>query len=73
MAIDTDHHRFSSEPAIVLPNPQKIFRYMFIAMDQPKHDVQRQWRLLLSPSLSDVADYPRATQYVLDSVPINQN
>ena len=25
MAIDTDHHRFSSEPAIVLPNPAEDF------------------------------------------------
>ena len=42
MAIDTDHHRFSSEPAIVLPNPAEDFPLpMFIAMDQPKHDIQR--------------------------------
>ena len=35
MAIDTDHQRFSSEPAIVLPNPAEDFPLpMFIAMDQ---------------------------------------
>jgi cytochrome P450 len=42
MAIDTDHHRFSSEPSIVLFDPEEDFALpMFIAMDPPKHDVQR--------------------------------
>ncbi|TAJ74499.1 MAG: cytochrome P450 [Phenylobacterium sp.] len=42
MAVDTDHGRFSSEPTIVLPDPAEDFTLpMFIAMDQPKHDVQR--------------------------------
>ncbi|MBN8607785.1 MAG: cytochrome P450 [Caulobacterales bacterium] len=42
MAIDTDHHRFSSEPSIVLFDPEEDFQLpMFIAMDPPKHDVQR--------------------------------
>jgi cytochrome P450 len=76
MAIDTDHHRFSSEPAIVLPNPAEDFPLpMFIAMDQPKHDVQRQTvaPIVASPSLSQMSQVIRErTQYVLDSVPINQ-
>jgi cytochrome P450 len=42
MAVDSDHAGFSSEPAIVLPDPAEDFTLpMFIAMDPPKHDVQR--------------------------------
>jgi cytochrome P450 len=42
MAVDTDHQRFSSEPSIVLFDPEEDFPLpMFIAMDPPKHDVQR--------------------------------
>ena len=76
MAIDTDHHRFSSEPAIVLPNPAEDFPLpMFIAMDQPKHDIQRRTvaPIVASPSLSKMSELIRErTQYVLDSVPINE-
>lgn len=76
MAIDTDHHRFSSEPAIVLPNPAEDFPLpMFIAMDQPKHDIQRQTvaPIVASNSLSQMQELIRErTQYVLDSVPIGE-
>ena len=76
MAIDTDHHRFSSEPAIVLPNPAEDFPLpMFIAMDQPKHDIQRQTvaPIVASKSLSQMQELIRErTQYVLDSVPIGE-
>jgi cytochrome P450 len=42
MAVDSDHASFSSEPTIVLPDPEEDFTLpMFIAMDPPKHDVQR--------------------------------
>jgi cytochrome P450 len=42
MAIDTNHQVFSSDPTIVLPDPAEDFTLpMFIAMDPPKHDVQR--------------------------------
>jgi cytochrome P450 len=42
VAVDSDHQSFSSEPAIVLPDPAEDFTLpMFIAMDPPKHDVQR--------------------------------
>src|SRR5512140_841470 len=42
MAVDTNHEAFSSEPTIVLPDPAEDFTLpMFIAMDPPKHDVQR--------------------------------
>jgi len=53
MAVDTDHLRFSSEPTIVLPDPAEDFTLpMFIAMDQPKHDVQRK---TVSPVVSPPA------------------
>ena len=42
MAVDTNHQQFSSEPSIVLFDPEDDFPLpMFIAMDPPKHDVQR--------------------------------
>jgi cytochrome P450 len=42
MAVDTNHKVFSSEPSIVLFDPEEDFPLpMFIAMDPPKHDVQR--------------------------------
>ena len=76
MAIDTDHHRFSSEPAIVLPNPAGDFPLpMFIAMDQPKHDIQRRTvaPIVASPSLSQMTSVIRErTRLVLDSVPIGE-
>jgi cytochrome P450 len=42
MAVDTNHEAFSSEPAITIFNPEEDFTLqMFIAMDPPKHDIQR--------------------------------
>ncbi len=42
LAVDTNHQVFSSEPAIVIGDPPEDFTLpMFIAMDPPKHDVQR--------------------------------
>ncbi len=42
MAVDTNHEVFSSEPSIVLDDPDEDFDLdMFIAMDPPKHDQQR--------------------------------
>ena len=50
MAVDTNHEAFSSEPTIVLPDPDEDFTLpMFIAMDQPKHDEQRK---TVSPAVS---------------------
>ncbi len=40
--VDMNHKLFSSEPTIALDNPLgSMATPMFIAMDQPKHDVQR--------------------------------
>jgi cytochrome P450 len=43
MAVDTNHQVFSSEPAITIVDPvlSQGPLPMFIAMDPPKHDVQR--------------------------------
>jgi cytochrome P450 len=42
VAIDSDHKRFSSETNIVIGDAQpELVTPMFIAMDQPKHDIQR--------------------------------
>ena len=42
MTVDTNHQAFSSEPAITAFDPEEDFTLpMFIAMDPPKHDVQR--------------------------------
>ncbi len=42
MKVETNHKIFSSEPAITLLDPEEDFPLpMFIAMDPPKHDVQR--------------------------------
>ena len=76
MAVDTDHKRFSSEPAIVLPNPAADFELpMFIAMDQPKHDVQRKTVApIVSPmSLAEMSTLIRErTQNLLDTLPVNE-
>jgi cytochrome P450 len=42
MEIEKNHHDFSSEPGITLADRPKDFQtFNFIAMDPPKHDVQR--------------------------------
>ncbi|MEE4278389.1 MAG: cytochrome P450 [Halieaceae bacterium] len=42
LTVDTSHQVFSSEPAITILDPLDDFQLpMFIAMDRPKHDVQR--------------------------------
>jgi len=42
MEVDTNHQVFSSEGGITIAEPKDDFRLpMFIAMDPPKHDVQR--------------------------------
>ena len=42
MHVETNHQIFSSEPSITLIDPEEDFPLpMFIAMDPPKHDVQR--------------------------------
>lgn len=50
MFVDTNHQLFSSEPSITIADPKDDFKLpMFIAMDQPKHDLQRK---VVSPIVS---------------------
>jgi cytochrome P450 len=50
MHVDTNHGIFSSEPGITIVDPDEDFQLpMFIAMDPPKHDLQRK---VVSPIVS---------------------
>ena len=74
MAVDTNHDVFSSEPAITIFDPEEDFTLpMFIAMDQPKHDVQRKTvSPIVSPhNLAELEPLIRSRiQKTLDSLPI---
>ena len=76
MAVDTNHEAFSSEPAIVLPDPEADFTLpMFIAMDQPKHDIQRKTvSPIVSPfNLAQLEPLIRERAgEILDSLPIGE-
>lgn len=76
MTVDTSHKIFSSEPAITIRDQDDDFQLpMFIAMDRPKHDVQRK---TVSPTVG--ADALREfepvirkrTQDVLDTLPVGE-
>jgi len=76
MKVDTSHQLFSSEPAITIRDPDDDFTLpMFIAMDRPKHDIQR---ATVSPTvgaeaLRNFAPMIRErTQDVLDNLPIGE-
>ena len=76
MAVDTNHKVFSSEPSIALMNPNEEFvTPMFIAMDQPKHDVQRKAAApAVTPlRLSELDNLIRErTEEVLDTLPVGE-
>ena len=76
MSVDTNHKVFSSEGAITLFDPEEdITTPMFIAMDPPKHDVQRKAvNPVVAPSnLVNMEGLIRErTQEVLDSLPRNK-
>jgi len=76
MAVDTNHQVFSSEPTIVLPDPAEDFTLpMFIAMDQPKHDVQRKTvsPIVAGPNLAKMEPVIRErAAAILDSLPIGE-
>jgi cytochrome P450 len=74
--VDSNHKLFSSEPTISIVDEDANFKVpMFIAMDQPKHDVQRK---SVSPvvaprNLAEMEGLIRErTCRVLDSLPIDQ-
>ena len=76
MSVDTNHKVFSSEGAITLFDPEEDFTTpMFIAMDPPKHDVQRKAvNPVVAPSnLVNMEGLIRErTQEVLDNLPRNK-
>jgi cytochrome P450 len=76
MAVDTNHEVFSSEPSITIFDPKDDFTLpMFIAMDPPKHDVQRKTvSPIVSPhNLQELEPLIRSRiQNTLDNLPINE-
>ena len=77
MAVDTNHQVFSSEPAITIVDPvlSQGPLPMFIAMDPPKHDVQRKTvTLAVSPmNLERLAPLIRERAAgILDALPIGE-
>ncbi|MFK8050401.1 MAG: cytochrome P450 [Halioglobus sp.] len=77
MFVDTHHKEFSSEPVIVIGEPESDFiPPQFIAMDPPKHDIQR---ATVSPAvapkqLSEWEGLIRGrVQKVLDDLPIGES
>ena len=76
MAIDTDHKRFSSASGITILDFDEDFTLpMFIAMDQPKHDVQRKTvQPIVAPdNLRNWEGLIRErTGKILDSLPVGQ-
>jgi len=76
MAVDTNHPVFSNEPSIVIGDPPEDFTLpMFIAMDPPKHDLQRK---IVSPTVApaNLAELEplirKRVQGILDSLPIGE-
>jgi len=76
IAIDSDHKRFSSDRDIVIGDaPEELVTPMFIAMDQPKHDIQRRTvQPAVAPSqLADIEILIRQRVCnILDELPINE-
>lgn len=76
VAVDSDHKRFSSQDHIVVGDvPEEFVTPMFIAMDQPKHDVQRKVvQPAVAPSrLADLESLIRSRVCtILDGLPIGE-
>ncbi|MDO8323747.1 MAG: cytochrome P450, partial [Phenylobacterium sp.] len=76
MAVDTNHEAFSSEPSITIFDPKEDFTLpMFIAMDPPKHDVQRKTvSPIVSPHNLQILEplIRQRIQKTLDALPINE-
>jgi cytochrome P450 len=76
MAVDTNHQAFSSTPTIVLPDPDEDFTLpMFIAMDPPKHDVQRKTvsPIVAPPNLARLEPIIRErAAKILDDLPVGE-
>ena len=76
MAVDTNHQVFSSEPSITIADPKDDFTLpMFIAMDQPKHDVQRKTisPIVSGPNLAALEPIIRERAgKILDELPVGE-
>ena len=80
VAVDTNHKQFSSEPSIFLTTNENemddSFKpETFIAMDQPKHDVQRKavTPAVAPPALAELEPMIRErVGKVLDSLPVGE-
>lgn len=74
--VDTDHATFSSDRSISLYDPPEEFNFpQFIAMDPPKHDVQRKSvaGVVAPRNLAEMEATIRGrTQKVLDSLPVGE-
>jgi len=76
MAVDTNHEVFSSEPSITIFDQKDDFTMpMFIAMDPPKHDIQRKTvSPIVSPANLHMLEplIRERIQRTLDSLPIGE-
>lgn len=74
--VDKNHELFSSEPQIILGDPPEgLSVEMFIAMDPPKHDVQRRavQGVVAPKNLKEMEGLVRRrTGEVLDSLPLGE-
>jgi len=74
--VDKNHELFSAEPVILIGEPPLgLSLEMFIAMDPPKHDVQRQavQGVVAPKNLKEMEGLIRArVQEVLDGLPVGQ-
>lgn len=74
--VDKNHELFSSEPQIILGDPPEgLAVEMFIAMDPPKHDVQRQavQGVVAPKNLKEMEELIRSrTREVLNSLPLDK-
>ncbi|WP_290589883.1 cytochrome P450 [Ketobacter sp. GenoA1] len=74
--VDKSHELFSSEPQIILGDPPEgLSVEMFIAMDPPKHDVQRRavQGVVAPKNLKEMEELIRSrTREVLDNLPLDK-
>ncbi|MCP5019827.1 MAG: cytochrome P450 [Ketobacter sp.] len=74
--VDKNHKLFSAEPQIILGDPPEgLSVEMFIAMDPPKHDVQRRavQGVVAPKNLKEMEELIRSrTSDVLDSLPLDK-
>lgn len=74
--VDQDHKKFSSEPSIAIDIvPDDFETPMFIAMDQPKHDVQRKTvtPVVAPRNLAELEPLIRSrVEGILDSLPVGE-